>query len=353
MYPGLSAVEGGHDFGRGWRDMAHKRAGLLAQIEAAVLDDSVPLSSLLQKCIVLGGKAGSEKMRDWARQELNGYQDFQSIPNYRRLRAQVKLVITNLAGYNPITRPLSASDLDDQLRKILADSKVELEVVPLGTNIGELEALASSNEDVQLVPYWADVMLQLLNDRYIDSTTSRAASIYWSVSRASFQGLIVRVRTALSELAAELIALTPEDQEVPDKLAADQATQFVITGNRPTINYSLQHATDGGTNAAFATSVSGPVIVSGGQGTAIGSQTASGANSSVVGSQTVQGDHNAIAGRDAASTDTEERHAKEGWWARLRKRGMVVAFATIIGGIAAVAGTVVAVFAWIGWTPWN
>ncbi|MDQ2882154.1 MAG: hypothetical protein M3Y48_13280 [Actinomycetota bacterium] len=342
--------------------MAHKRAGLLAQIEVGVLDDSVLLSSLLQKCIVLGGKAGSAKMRDWARQELNGYQDVQNIPDYRRsssadhdrLRAQVKVVITNLAGYNPITRSLSASDLGDQLCKILADSKVELEVVPLGANIGQLEALASSNEDEhKLVPYWADAMLQTLNDHCIDSTTSRAVSIYWSVSRASFQGLMVRVRTALSELVAELIALTPEDQEVPDKLAADQATQFVITGNRPTINYSLQHATHGGTNVAVAPPVSGPVIVSGGQGTAIGSQTASGVNSSVVGSQTVQGDHNAIAGRDVANTGTKEQPAKEGWWARLRKRGMVVAFATIIGGIATVAGTGVAVFTWIGWTPWN
>jgi hypothetical protein len=31
--------------------MSHKRGGLLAQIEAGVLDDTVPLSSLLQKCI--------------------------------------------------------------------------------------------------------------------------------------------------------------------------------------------------------------------------------------------------------------------------------------------------------------
>lgn len=44
--------------------------GLLAQIEAGVLGDE-PLPSLLQKCIVLGGRAGSEKMRDWARKELN------------------------------------------------------------------------------------------------------------------------------------------------------------------------------------------------------------------------------------------------------------------------------------------
>jgi hypothetical protein len=49
--------------------MAHKRGGLLAQIEADVVDDTVQLSSLLQRCIVLGGRAGSEKMRDWARRD--------------------------------------------------------------------------------------------------------------------------------------------------------------------------------------------------------------------------------------------------------------------------------------------
>src|SRR5580693_3174464 len=42
--------------------MTHKRGGLLAQIEADVVDNTVPLSSLLQKCIVLGGQAASEKM---------------------------------------------------------------------------------------------------------------------------------------------------------------------------------------------------------------------------------------------------------------------------------------------------
>ena len=49
--------------------MANQRGGLLAQIEAEVVDDRVPLSSLLQKCIVLGGEAGSEKLRDWARRD--------------------------------------------------------------------------------------------------------------------------------------------------------------------------------------------------------------------------------------------------------------------------------------------
>ena len=81
--------------------MAHKRGGLLAQIEADVVDDRVPLSSLLQKCIVLGGQAGSEKMRDWARRELNGYaSDADTVPDYRHVPAVLMAVITNKAGYN-------------------------------------------------------------------------------------------------------------------------------------------------------------------------------------------------------------------------------------------------------------
>ena len=94
------------------------------------------------------------------------------------------------------------------------------------------------------------------------------------------------------------------------------------------------------------------MTVSGAHGNAIGSQTESGANSSVVGSQAVQADRVAVVtGKDATITSAQDQPLKEGWWARLRKRGMVVAFAIIIGSIAAAIGTPVAVFTWIGWTP--
>ena len=326
------------------RAMAHKREGLLAQIEAGVLDDGVPLSSLLQKCIVLGGQAGSEKMRDWARRELNGYAGAETVPDYRHIPAPLMARITNSAGYNPITERIYASVFPDQIREVILD-KVDLEDAILGGGIGELEALANQDTDEHcLSPHWASFIMDTLNE-FNMAPNSRVAAVYWAVSDASIRGLLVRVRTALAELVAELIALTPQDQEVPDKLAADQATQFVITGDRPTINYSPQHAIGGGTNVTVGTPASGPVTVSGAHGTAIGSQTASGANSSVVGAQAVQGDHNAMDGRDATNSGAKEQPA-ESWWAGLRKRGMVVAFATIIG-------TVVAVFAWIGWTPWH
>lgn len=317
--------------------MRHKREGLLAQIEAGVLDDTAPLSLLLQKCIVLGGQAGSEKMRDWARRELNGYTGEETVPEYRHIPAPMMALITNDAGYNGLTQRIHDAVFPDRIRDFFREKGIDLEDAVLGGGIGELEALANRDTNVhQLSPQWSTFVVEALN-RFNVRPGSVVAAVYWEVSDASIKGLLVRVRTALAELVAELVSLTPEDQAVPDKGAADAAVHFVITGNRNTINYIPQHATGGGANTA---------TVASDHGTAIGSQTASGATSSVVGSQTVQGDHHTVAGREATNRDILEPLVKEGWWARLRKRGMLVAIFTVIAGF-------IAVFTWIGWTPWS
>lgn len=334
--------------------MSHTRGSLLAQIEAGVLDDAVSLSSLLQKCIMLGGKAGSEKLRDWARRELNGYEEAETVPKYRRLPAALMVMITNSAGYNGRSVRLDPAVFPTQVHSMLREKDMDLDSAVFGEGIGEIEALAKKETDEhQLIPSFGSLIAFMLNDQQMLAPNSRAAEVYWSVSSASIRGLLVRVRTALAELVAELISLTPQGQEVPDKLAADQAVQFVITGDRATINYSPQHAGDGGTNVSVTdATIPGSVTVSGAHGSAIGSQNASGPNSSVVGSQSAQAGHDTVtAGRDATVEGTKGQAVKEGWWARLRKRGAVVAFATIIGAIAAVAGTIVGVCVWLGWTP--
>jgi hypothetical protein len=329
--------------------MRSRREGLLAQIEASVVDDAVPLSSLLQTCLVLGGQAGSEKMRDWARHELNGYgRAPDSLPDYRRIPAPMTVRITNRAGYNPITQRVYNADLHDAFTR-----KYNVEEAILGGGIGELEALAKSGEkEHHFSPGWSSLLVEMLNTFQMDES-SKVTAAYWTVSNATIQGLLVRVRTALAELVAELVTLTPEDQVVPDKGAADAAVQLVITGDRNTINYSPQHAADGGTNALIGALAAGPVTVSRASGTAIGSQ-AAGDNSSVVGSQAVHGNRNTVTGQDTttgAVGNQEPRH--ENWWTRLRQRGVLVAFFTIVGGIAGVVGAVAAVLTLLGWTPWS
>jgi hypothetical protein len=346
--------------------MANKRGGLLAQIEAEVLDDEVALSSLLQKCIVLGGKARSEKMRAWARQELNGYSDLDSVPEYRRVPVPLMAFVTNRGGYNGRPVRIDDSIFPDPIQKVIREEFNDLEVAVLNEGIGVLEAMASQGKEEQrLIPHWSSGIVNLMNQRDM-TVNGRVAEVYWSVPTVSIQGVLVGIRTALAELVAELITLTPQDQEVPDRNAADQAIQFMLTGDRPTVNYIVQHAADGGTNVTVnGGDKARPVTVAGKDGSAIGSQTASGANSSVAGSQEASGTNSSViggqsvhAGRDAVAAGqyaavpgAGDQPAKEGWWARLRKRGAIVAFATVIGALAGVAGVVIAIMIAAGWKP--
>jgi AbiTii len=257
-------------------------------------------------------------------------------------------VITNSAGYNGGTTRIDPSVFPAQIRET-----IDLEDAVLGEGIGVLEAMAGQGEDEhRLIPSWSSLIAGTLNQFHM-AANSRVAEVYWSVSNASVRGVLVRVRTALAELVAELITLTPPEQEVPDKLAADGAVQFVITGDRTVIHYSRQQAADGGTNVTVASNPStGTVAVAGAHGSATGSQAANGAHSAVAGIQAVQaGCDAATAGHEATVTGAANQFGKEGWWARLRKRGMIVAFATIVGAIAAVGGTIVGVCVWLGWKP--
>jgi hypothetical protein len=135
--------------------------------------------------------------------------------------------------------------------------------------------------------------------------------------------------------------------------AAVAAVQFVIAGDRPVIHYTRQQAADGGTNVTVAGNpATGTVTVVGAHGSAIGSQAANGGNSIVAGTHAVHaGRDAAAAGYDTTVTGAADQSGKEGWWARLRKRGLIVTFATIIGAIAAVGGTIVGACIWLGWTP--
>lgn len=76
--------------------MARRDHDLVSKIENDALDESVPLTRVLRKCVVLGGKSGSERLRDWATRELDGYYDEDELPGYRIIHAP--LVMDGISG---------------------------------------------------------------------------------------------------------------------------------------------------------------------------------------------------------------------------------------------------------------
>lgn len=210
----------------------------------------------------------------------------------------------------------------------------------MGAGIGELDALANSGRDEHhLIPYWADMLLPVLNEHYVDPETTRVRDVYWALSNAPLKGLLVQVRTNLAELVGELLALTPDDSQ-PSKEAADAVTYFIITGDRNVIT-NLRQDAPGGTAVAVQGAET-PVTVAGTGGTAIGAQTASGEGSTVVGSQTASGNSSTITGRDASPAAPA---ANEGFFKRWRKRGIII-------GVATVVAALVGVLQLLDWTPW-
>ena len=109
---------------------------LLEQIEHDVLT-SQPLADTLRKCVLLGGKAGSVELREWATRELRGYDTKDDAPAYRTVGAPI---LADAVTGNAIVKgqPIGVSSLPDTARKKISNQYTLLE------GIGELEAMAAS-----------------------------------------------------------------------------------------------------------------------------------------------------------------------------------------------------------------
>jgi hypothetical protein len=107
---------------------------------------------------------------------------------------------------------------------------------------------------------------------------------------AAVEGVIDQIRTALTQLVAELRAIVGAVEEVPSAEAASQAVGLVVTGKRARVQVTTAQAT--------------------------GSQTtATALNESQIG----------------------QRSSETGFWTRWRKVGaFVVGLATVVGAVAAI-----------------
>lgn len=209
---------------------------LLDEIESDALSDGVPLATALRKCIALGGQSGSEKLRDWASRELNGYAD-EELPEYRKLPAPLKIDAMT-AGAQITGQQIGPHALPEPANKFIREE------VELRFGVGEVEALVASRpagESIKLQPAGSTQIVALMNHE-INEPFQQITALYWSVAPAAIRGVLDRIRTSLTVLVAEIRAATPGDPQTPPTEAADQAVQVVLTGKRSKANVTVTQA---------------------------------------------------------------------------------------------------------------
>lgn len=224
-------------------------AGLLAQIEDGALDSSVPLSDTLRKCVALGGRAGSDELRDWARLELDGYLGDEDLPDYRTVPAFFALDGVTMTAQ--ITQQqIPYSQLPEKVREHLKEQ------VELRYGVAELQDMAdgSSSGAVRLMlPGMGEIARYLTYQAQQEGHLGQhISSVYWVLSSTSILGVLDKVRTVLVALVAELRAVGVGDNDVPTAEAAAAAVSVVLHGGkRNTVNITTAHAM--GTGPATAT----------------------------------------------------------------------------------------------------
>jgi hypothetical protein len=210
--------------------MAKSDSGLLDDIENEVLSDA-PLATVLRKAIVLGGRAGSPTLRDWATKELRGYQNADDVPEYRRINASIH--VDAVADYNQITgQRIGVHQLPEAAREVMTES------VRFYQGVGELESVLASAKDneIRMGPAGSAEIVALINYQS-KQKYQQVLDLYWKVHVSSVAGMLDHIRTTVAELVAEMRAGTPDGQELPTRDVADQAVEVAVRGrgNRVTI----------------------------------------------------------------------------------------------------------------------
>jgi len=217
---------------------------LIGDIERGALDDRASLAATLRKCLVLGGKSGSEQLRDWATRELQGYGGEDTLPSYRRVPAQIQIDGATMTGL--VTgQPIARSSLPDFVQEHVREE------VELRDGVGAIEALAKHAEEdggkAKLsLPMGGDIARVMT----ADLAGQRILSVYWAVSPVAIRGVLDQIRTLLTMLVAELRATMPADATVPSAEAADNAVTLIVSGKRHTITVNTAQATQAGASAS-------------------------------------------------------------------------------------------------------
>jgi AbiTii len=204
---------------------------LLQEIEAGALDSRTSIADVLRQVIALGGRAGSDELRDWAHRELKGYEPTDELPSYRRVVAPLQMDAATIGG--GISRNQSLSSW--QLPEVAQDTITNDVLLPMG--IAEIERLARKcppGEVVKLGPPGSQDLVVLMNAS--GEWRGHIERIYWAVSPTVLEGVVDQVRTALTVLVAEIQANVPDGTITPPAEVASNAINFAVTGKRNKIN---------------------------------------------------------------------------------------------------------------------
>lgn len=180
---------------------------IVVQLQEEAVSSASSMASLLRKALVVATKLELVDFRDWIDAELNGYDDPSNVPEYRRLRGQLK-------GWNPFHGWIPVNFEDDATGEAVR-------ALPCTQSIPELEHLLNTSSSGTLCVPASDQLAAMLNQGELAPT-----HFQFFISASAVANIVSAVQNALLGWALQLEAdgvlgdgLTFSDEEKRTALA--------------------------------------------------------------------------------------------------------------------------------------
>ncbi|WP_152540909.1 hypothetical protein [Luteimonas huabeiensis] len=157
---------------------------LVLELQRDALDKNVSTTDLLRKALVVARKLNVTDTVEWITNELNGYPSGVEVPDYRKIRGELK-VFNPYHGWQPL---------------FFADTKQAdlLCVRATSQSISELEQIVSGDSDMAYVKFPKDLEKSLMERMEVPLEPAVL------IAKTRIHGLLDRVRNSVLEWALQL-----------------------------------------------------------------------------------------------------------------------------------------------------
>lgn len=240
-------------------------AQLLDEIHNGALESTTNLPDLLRKCIALGGETGSERLRDWAQQELMGYGPGTEVPAYRKTASMLYLDGSTIGGLirgQQVPLNMIPVEIRDKVREAMDNIEIRQPVAELVDLVASHRRQGETS--IKLSPPLGQELVQLINHRLAEEDRRNSPlpapfpmppsqvveRVYWEVGINNFAAITDAVRTVLVQLVVEMRAASPDGGSVPSREAAEQAVDVALHGKARIRNLVINQVGTHGQGAA-------------------------------------------------------------------------------------------------------
>lgn len=205
---------------------------ILDDIIADSTNDAVSTSNLLRKVQVVAHRVQATELLQWVRQELNGYDSVDGLPEYRAALPVNVLGTWSMPG-RLMKQALSSGTIPDEARDALFR-------INMNQSLAELEEFMNAPDDKELGYPW-DQMQVLIYNKWVKE--GKAPGLMYAsvleanrlISKGMLRGVIDAVRNTALNFALELQSADPNAGTVGGPTVADAA----VGGSVRSVTYNI------------------------------------------------------------------------------------------------------------------